>query len=287
MRRKIYIIATTILFFLGGQAKALDHGRTVNMNPDTMVVEFYPIPSPDEILSYIDQNNLNYRPVLLNKRENINLYNTSFEKRIGFGIYMADLAYALSFEQTGTALGYFELVEKLGSEMNIFPSDINTIGERFIDNINQHDSLRNLYTESYIMMIDHLEQTENMSSYVLISASSFIESIYMALNSMAENSEDDAFRLRVWSQKYILNYIFKNAEEHMDSAQKDRLFKDMAGVKRLFDSYVERPKPVSKQVKDNGTIVLGQKNNEDTPNPAPIQELKKEINKLRAKWILK
>lgn len=286
MRRKIYFITAALLLILFGNVSATGiKGKSIKA--DTMVVEYYPIPSPDEILSYIDQNNLNYRPVLLNKKENANQYNTSFEKRIGFGVYMADLAYALSFEQTGTALSYFELVERMGREMNIFPTEVEKIGQRFVDNINQHDSLKNLYTEAYIMMLDNLEQTENMGSYVIISAGSFIESIYLALNSLAANTEDDAFRLRIWQQKYIFNHLYTTADKYLDKNQKERLFKDLTGVKRVFDTYKERPKPVSIKEKDNGTIVLGQKSTDKTEKAAPIQELKKEIDLLRAKWVLR
>lgn len=286
MRRKIYFIAAALLLILCGNVAATGI-KGNHVKADTMVVEYYPIPAPDEILSFIDDNNLNYRPVLLNKKEKVNQYNTSIEKRLGFGIYMADLAYALSFEQTGTALSYFELVEKMGREMNLFPREIETIGQRFVDNINQPDSLRSHYTESYIIMIDNLQQTDNMGSYVIITAASLIESIYLALNSLAANTEDDAFRLKIWQQKYILNHLYTTADKYLDKNQKELLFKDLAGVKRVYDTYKERPRPISIQEKDNGTIVLGQKSTDKTEKPAPIQELKKEIDLLRAKWVLR
>lgn len=286
--KKIFCIIVTLFMFLPvAKVSGTDIENEQKSNSDTMVVEFYPIPSPDEILSYINRNNLNYRPILLNKKENATNYNTSFEKRIGFGIYMADLAYTLSFEQTGTAMNYFEVVEKMGREMNLFPNEIETIAQRFINNINQYDSLKNIYTESYILMIDNLEQTSNMGSYVIISAGSLIESIYFALNSLDRDTEDDAYRLRIWNQKLVFEHLLKTAERHLNKNQRDQLFEDLAGVKKILDSYKERPKKVSKHVKNNGTIVLGQKDSTEEEKPAPITELKKEIDLLREKWIKK
>lgn len=261
--------------------------RPVNINePDSMVVEFYPIPSPDEILEYIDRNSLHYRDALLNNPTNVEIYNTSYDKKLGFGIYMADLAYALSFEQTGTVMNYFSIVEKMGRDLNLFPPDVEEISNRFIDNVNQHDSLKSLYTESYILMIDHLNETSNTSSYAIISAASFIESIYFALNSVKSEYEDDAYRLRIWNQKLVFEQLMTITDRHLDKLQKEKLFSDLEGVSRVFNSITIRPKPIKSEVKGNGTIVLGQ-NSSDENKPASIQELKNEINLLRNKWVKK
>lgn len=266
-------------------ANGLAEGPVNTQKPDTMAVEFYPIPSADEILEYIDRNSLSFKSGLLLNQKNVELYKSSYDKRIGFGLYMANLAYALGFDQTGTALNYFEVIEKMGRELDLFPREIESISQRFINNIGRHDSLKSLYTESYILMIDHLGVTSSMGSYAIISAGSFVESIYFALNSVQSQHENDAFRLRIWNQKLVLEQLWKVADRHLDKAQKERLFNDLSGVKRIFDSYTERPKPVTREIKPDGTIVLGQKNQSVTNKPASVQELKVEIDLLRKKWV--
>lgn len=254
-------------------------------NADSLVVEFYPVPSPDEILEYIDRNSLYYRATLLNDTRNVEVYNTSYDKKVGFGIYLSDLAFALSFEQTGTVINYFGIIEEMGRDLNLFPAVIGEVSERFIKNINRPDSLKSLYTESYILMIDHLDETSNVGSYAIISAGSFIESIYLALNSVKSESEDDAYRLRIWNQKLVFEQLIKIADRHLDRSQKERLFKDIAGVKRVFDSYTERPKAKKSMVNRNGTVVLGQIEQPEGNRPASVQELKNEIELLRRKWV--
>lgn len=266
-------------------ANGMPVGFNNQQNRDSMAVEFYPIPSADEILEYIDRNSLSYKSGLLINRRNVELYNSSYEKRIGFGLYMANLAYALGFDQTGTALSYFEVIEKMGGDLDLFPREIESISQRFINNIGRHDSLKALYTESYILMIDHLGETSNMGSYAIISAGSFVESIYFALNSVQSQHENDAFRLRIWNQKLVLEQLWKVADRHLDRVQKEQLFSDLAGVKRIFDSYTERPRPVKRETKPDGTIVLGQKSELETLKPASVQELKIEIDLLRKKWV--
>jgi hypothetical protein len=288
---RLVLIVCVGFFASFSYLKAEEHQNKsmTTVNPDSMVVEFYPIPSPDEILEYIDRNSLHYRESLLNNLQNVELYNTSFEKKIGFGIYLSDLAYALSFDQTGSVINYFGTIEDMGRELNLFPSEVSEISERFINNVNQHDSLKNLYTDSYILMIDHLDQTSNVGSYAIISAGSFVESIYIALNSVKTDADDDAYRLRIWNQKLVFQQLVKIAERNLEKSQKERLLSDMAGLKRVFDSYVERPKPPKSQVKGNGTVVLGQQpsNQPDTSTemPASVGELRKEIDLLRRKWV--
>ena len=176
-------------------------------------------------------------------------------------------------------------IDEMGRDLNLFPAEVSEISERFINNINHHDSLKNLYTDSYILMIDHLDQTSNIGSYAVISAGSFVESIYIALNSVKSEADDDAYRLRIWNQKLVFQQLMKIAERHLDKAQKERLFNDIAGLKRVFDSYIERPRPIKSEPKGTNTMVLGQSNQQETIKPASVNELRKEIDLLRAKWI--
>jgi len=195
------------------------------------------------------------------------------------------LAYALSFDQTGSVINYFGTIDEMGRDLNLFPAEVAQISERFINNINQHDSLKNLYTDSYILMIDHLDQTSNIGSYAVISSGSFVESIYIALHSVKSEADDDAYRLRIWNQKLVFQQLLKIAERHLDKSQRDKLLNDMAGLKRVFDSYVERPKPIKSEPKGNNTMVLGQSSEPDSKKPASVNELRKEIDLLRAKWV--
>ncbi len=280
--------ATIILFIphiIGVAGNNNPISKSLNANPDSLVVEFYPIPSPDEILEYIDKNSLYYKSFLLNNPKNVEIYNTSYDKKLGFGIYSADLAYALSFKQTGTVLNYFRIIDDMGRELNLFPSDIENFSDRFIKNINRDDSLKNLYTESYLLMFDHLDESANMGSYVIISAGSFVESIYFALNSVKSEANDDAYRLRIWNQKLVFEQLLKIANRHLDKVQKERLFKELSGIKRVFDTYTERPKPVNRDVKPDGTIVLGKPAEPAGNKPGSVQELKMEIDMLRKKWV--
>jgi hypothetical protein len=279
------IISGFLLLGQGVRSEVHLNSSPIAPSSDSLEVEFYPIPSPDEILEYIDVNSLHYRESILNNLKNVDLYNTSYEKKIGFGLYMADLAYALSFEQTGTVMNYFGTIEGLGRELNLFPSEIGAISERFITNINRHDSLKNLYTESYILMIDHLDETSNIGSYAIISAGSFIESIYLALNSLNPDAENDAYKIRIWGQKLVFEQLMKIADHHLDKPLQERFYKDLAGLKRVFDTYSERPKPTTTQVKDNGNIVLGKADQKDGKKPASLTELRKEIDILRRKWV--
>ena len=279
-----YFIISLLLIFVMENADGTNNSIIKTNDTDSIVIEYYPIPSPDEIMSYIDRNSLIFKPKILNKRENVNIYNTSYEKRLGVGIYMANVAYALSFEQTGTALSYFEIVEKLGREINVFSQEIGDIAQRFVNNVHHQDSLKNLYTESYILMFEHVEYTSNMNSYVIISAASFIESLYLALNSIELRNQDNEFIERVLGQRIVLDHILKAAEFYLDKNQKDRLFFELSGVKKAFDTHNPTYQPISKQVKNDGTIVLGYNKLWHGSELGSIIELKNEINLLRKIW---
>lgn len=258
--------------------------QDIAVSQEEMVVEYYAVPSPEEILSYIHNNEITYTPKLMNSPANSDKYQTSKERLVAFGMYLADMAYAGSFEQSGTALRYFEVTERSGKSMNLFPAEIEDLVERMLNNMNRIDSINNIYDELYLMVIANLHDTDRFGEYALISAGGFIEALYLALNSSDSRLKEDGFRMRVWDQKMILDQLKSMFNKHLNETQKTQVMKDFEGVFTAFEEFAKSPQATTSNKRNDGAMVLGAAPaKEKAVNP--IENIHQEINLLRAKWV--
>ncbi len=261
--------------------------QEISVSQEEMVVEYYAIPSPDEILTYIHNNEIGYTPALLTDLKKSGLYQTSTERLLSFGIYMADMAYAASFEQSGTALRYFELTETIGKNMNLFPPEIQNIGERLMNNMNRMDSINEIYDELYLLVIANLHDTDRFGEYALISAGGFIESMYLALNSNGSKIKEDDFSMRVWDQKMILDQLNNMFKKYLNETQKKQVIADFEGLNKVFSEFsTSGPKSTTTEKRNDGAVVIGSSSTVK-PTSDPIENVHKEVNKLREKWVKK
>jgi hypothetical protein len=263
------------------------NAQEISVSQEEMVVEYYAIPSPDEILSYIHNNEIGYTRELLTDLTKSNLYQTSTDRLLSFGFYMADMAYAASFEQSGTALRYFELTETIGKNVNLFPPEIQNIGERLMNNMNRMDSINEIYDELYLLVISNLHDTDRFGEYALISAGGFIESMYLALNSKGSKIKENEFGMRVWDQKMILDQLNNMFGKYLNETQKKQVQTDFEGLNAAFSEYsaLEAAAKTSEKRSD-GAVVIGS-NSPDHSSSNPIDNIHKEVNKLRDKWVKK
>lgn len=258
--------------------------QDIAVSQEEMVVEYYAVPSPEEILSYIHNNKITYTPKLMNSPANSDKYQTSKERLVAFGMYLADMAYAGSFEQSGTALRYFEVTERSGKSMNLFPAEIEDLVERMLNNMNRIDSINNIYDELYLMVIANLHDTDRFGEYALISAGGFIEALYLALNSSDSRLKEDGFRMRVWDQKMILDQLKSMFNKYLNETQKTQVMKDFEGVFTAFEEFANSPQATTSNKRNDGAMVLGAAPaKEKAVNP--IENIHQEINLLRAKWV--
>lgn len=258
--------------------------QDIAVSQEEMVVEYYAVPSPEEILSYIHNNKITYTPKLMNSPANSDKYQTSKERLVAFGMYLADMAYAGSFEQSGTALRYFEVTERSGKSMNLFPAEIEDLVERMLNNMNRIDSINNIYDELYLMVIANLHDTDRFGEYALISAGGFIEALYLALNSSDSRLKEDGFRMRVWDQKMILDQLKSMFNKYLNETQKTQVMKDFEGVFTAFEEFAKSPQATTSNKRNDGAMVLGAAPaKEKAVNP--IENIHQEINLLRAKWV--
>ncbi|MDG5800579.1 hypothetical protein QA597_09435 [Marinilabiliaceae bacterium ANBcel2] len=252
---------------------------------EDFIVEYYAIPAPDEILYYIHENEIQYTPSLLTDINNQAKYNTTTERLLSFGFYLADMAYAVSFEQSGTAFRYFDLIDDMGKNMNLFPPEVEDITLRLMNNMNRMDSLNIIYDELYLTVIGNLHDTDRFSEYAIISAGGFVEAMYLALHSDGAKHDEKSFKARVWDQKLIINQLNTMFERYLSGPEKERLIKEIEPLTKAFNKIENSEKEFRGKEREDGAIVIGSNSPDKEKNLPSLEEIKKEIDSLRNRWV--
>ncbi|ASB49607.1 hypothetical protein CDL62_10860 [Alkalitalea saponilacus] len=256
----------------------------VESQDEEFIVEFYSIPSPDEILTYIHNSEIQFTPRLLNDVRKSDSYNTFRDRLLAYGFYLANLAYSISFEQNHTGLQYFNTVDEMGRQLNIFPPEVEELGHRLMRNMNQMDSLNLIYDELYLLVIANLHDTDRFGEYALISAGGFVESLYLALNSDGSKIHDDGFRMRVWDQKMIMDQLVVMFNRHLNEPVRKAMLNDMEGLIDAFNEFTIETESPKVAGTSNGVITIGGgRATGSTVNS--IRRIHEEVNKLRGKWV--
>lgn len=250
---------------------------------DTAVVELFAVPSPDEVLHYVSKDELKFQPRLLNKAANKTRYNTSKEQYIALGSYLADLAYCVSFKQSTSALEYFQTIDEMGKNLNIFPSQIEKIKNRFADNVGNVDTLKQLYYEVYEIVMDNLFETSRFNHYTLVSAGAFAESIYLAVNSTQMDMQSNDFKRRLGDQNLILEQLQSMIGKYLDKTTRDMMLAEMKPLVTAFEGYSAKASPASAQKRHDGAVVISSSRSAESTKKSLV-ELNAELTKLRMLW---
>ncbi len=256
-----------------------------NFQDDALFVEFYSIPSPDEVLSYIHNNEIKYTPKILAPNNNIQKFRTTTDKLLALGVFLADMAYAISFENTTTALNYYETVEALGKNLNIITTEIEDLGARIIKNLGVADSISDLYDEIYLSLMGNLHDTGRFGEYAIISASGFVESLHLAINSDKDQQNVEEFNKRVWEQKMILDQLEAMFERYLSANMKKNIQDDIAELSNSLNEYISHKTTTSSSTIITGAVLIGVEKPKEYDEFPPIDEIVKNIDTLRKKWI--
>jgi len=212
------VVISALLYSCGGNHESEEATEEVVVEEVATEEVTYMLPSPLQIVSLFKNAGLEYVGRLTNSKDNVNNYNAKTNQKINFGVYAADMAYAITNNQTQEAINYLNALRQMSEK--IWMTDVfNSTGvaERLEKNVGNQDSLTTIMADMQMEMDEYLD--ENGSSYTgsVIFAGAWIESLYLALNANKNTSEKVANRLS--EQAVIIGNLIgavKQANENND-----------------------------------------------------------------------
>lgn len=252
---------------------------------DTTVVELFVLPSPDDIIDYVTQGKMSFNKNFLVNADNINRFATSKDQYVALGMYLSDFAYTVGFKQYGSSFKIMQQIEEIGKNVNIIPSDMEAIKERFMNNMNEIDTLKQIYFEVYEKIMLNLYETSRFNHYTMICAGIYIESLHISINSANAEILNQEFKHRVWEQKMTFEHLSSMINKYLDNANKTLFTAELSNLKNTFNQYAgSTPPETTKPKQSDRVIIIGYKHPEIDLDRA-LTDITNQVDAVRVKWM--
>ena len=189
----------------------------------------------------------------LNDINNVEKYNTLRAQGINLGIYLADLGYITSFEQSQEVIFYMNCAQKLAEGIgvsNVF--DEKTV-ERMEMNMQLKDSIIALISELYWKTDGFLKELNRENISALIICGGWIEGMHIGSKLLEEGYRDEVIYRKILLQQNNLKKILSLLETFHDEPNVEMFRERLSEISADFDAIppLEEGKPVSPEQMDS------------------------------------
>jgi hypothetical protein len=216
------------------QTENIDYSEEISPADSNRIT--FLVPLPGEILDRLQNHKFTYTPSHLNSPENKTKYLSTRAKALNLGIYISDLAYASLFERTNEAIDYLEAVRFLSQELNISSGIFESLIERSKNAVGKKDSLLTISNEVFQEMIDFLEDGGKMNTIALISSGAFLESIYLAMESVKTYEDDMDLIKQIEELQFPLENILAQSRYSEDDPNVQSIINMLHEINGVFIS---------------------------------------------------
>ena len=239
----------------GADTKTTDKTTTITTNKDTSMVTrkvsmvISAIPFPSGILDTLHGVHAAFQSGLANPVDNMNLYSESNTQSINLGIYGADLAYVISFEQFQDVGKYMKSTKFLSDAIGIPMAFTQEVIERCQKNQNNKDSLNHIVFESYNTIDNTLKSSQRTSSEVLVLAGGWLEGLYLttqSLPSVAAPADKQSVYNVLLQQKQYLDKLLSLLDVISNSSYCQDISTSLHDIRGAFNAITD-PAKVSEE----------------------------------------
>lgn len=168
--------------------------------------QYFSIVSPYQAGIELKRANAIYRPELTNPSDNFSNYSSSQKKALNLGVYGADFAYLVLFNDQKQYSSYLKALKNLSLELNINDAFDKTIINRIEKNEDNTDSILRLISLIHYETNTYLKKNMRQDIALLIITGGWIESMYFLCNEYKE-TKNEQFYQYISNQKQTLDNI--------------------------------------------------------------------------------
>jgi len=230
-------------------------------------VQFFNLPSPIELYTFLYENNIKFQAELINSRENQDKYVTTEEKAVALGIYSSDIAYCAVYGKSDETMKYFVVSKKIADDLGLSEGFDEKIADRIDKNLHNSDSLYNISTDSYSLALNYLRSQGREDLLPLIIFGGWIESVYITVELYNNKTFDSEHPIifQIIDQSYLL----ENLVDYYNSLEQS-------------NDYIEK---IKKQLTELLTIYQSMQDNVDVDiTKEQFDNIKDKIKSIRNYW---
>lgn len=143
----------------------------------------------------------------LNDINNVSKYTTLKSQGINLGIYMADLGYITTFEQSQEVIFYLNSAQKLAEAIGVSDVFNESTVERMEMNINDKDSVIEIISELYWKTDAFLKELNRENISALIICGGWVEGLHIGSRLIQDGYDSDMVYMEIYKQEKNLKKI--------------------------------------------------------------------------------
>lgn len=239
-------------------------------------------PSPEEVMTLFEDSELVYESKLLNKVSNVDNYLTSKSLSYNLGVYIMDAAYINMFEQYAEMTNYLETIFNITDAL-----EINGISREFdfkkvFKDLDNPDSLIFLSEGIFNAVTQYMTENNNEPMLCLISTGSFIELLYLTIESVGDFKANDAVIQHIYDQQMQLDNLYEFSQDYTDNADIKEMVGYLSQLLEIWNKVEFTQDETSISKSQDGKLIIG---GGTTPSFSEEQflELKRTIKEIRTK----
>ncbi len=220
-------------------------------------LEFFRFPSPDEILGFVEETNLEFKYNIVNSPENVNAYNTHTWQTLNLGVYATDLAYLAVYKKHDAMVRHLSAVSQLSQTLRIEAAFPEGFIEKASENINSVDSLARMSEQAFQYLSTYLEGSGNEQTLALLTLGTYVESLYLIANSIDDyDSHPDVIQI-VSDQKFAFENLNDFIKQHIDAEFYKEHFEIIGKVNQVYSRMNKTKVPATTEKPDGDMLVIG------------------------------
>jgi hypothetical protein len=253
---------------------------TADTTSSDHVSVIYLLPSPGEILLRFYTADLKYKPEILNSAGNKGKYMGSKAQTLNLGVYIADMAYCAMFERSTETVNYLEAIQTLSTEAEISSNIFESLLVRSKANAGQIDSLINISNDAFTNMLEFLETGGKEIAITQVSAGAYIESLFIALQSVEKFSNDNETLKLLAEMKYPMENLMEKAKSATANETDKAIINYLTQIAVIFNELENNGSKTVITKSASGEISI-QGGEEMVINETNFNNLKKKVSEIR------
>jgi hypothetical protein len=194
------------------------------------------LPSPIQVAEIFNKAGLTFDYSACNPAENADKYTTTFKQKVNYGVYSADLAYAIVSDKTKEAREIMKVVNAMSDKVGLGTvTGSKELLTRFEKNISNKDSIFEIMFVIQQQTDDYLYENKEQDLGLIIFAGAWVEGMYFGSKDAIEKNKTDIGGKLV-EQMIVLESLVKGLEKVKDKEPDLEQFS--ADLKGIFDMYM-------------------------------------------------
>lgn len=188
LSRIFYVIPVLLVLVFASSCKNQKKDAVTENEIQKDIEEYvYPLISAFDVPAMLSEIEATYIVDIVNEPENVEKYFTEQSKAVNLGVYIADLAYAATYNQKAAVQQYFGAIEGLVTDLDLTAAVGKEMADNIESNLDNNDELVELITKLSQDAYAFLNKQGRTELSYLVLAGTALEGLYLTLN-ISENT---------------------------------------------------------------------------------------------------